>query len=1542
MNGLLLKTIASSDVLQLTSQATMLQAAALMSQERVSSIVVTSADGHALGIVTEHDVVRAVHKNTDRQSSITALMSTPLLSVPQDISIEDAYQLTEQQQVHHLVLLDDDGHAVGIVSDTDFLRHFDIASFIGEQPVNRVMKQIVAAFPPAMPLSEACDFMLQENETAAIIVDEHDCPIGIVTERDIVRGLASDTVDSHTSLHSIMMSPVITMNLDATVLTCSNMMMKKQLRHLVIVDNKGRYAGIVTQHDLVQSAFHNVVEVELEAERQQLFTLLDTMTEAVWLKDTDGVYQWCNRTFANLCGCSVEEVLGKSDEVIFNSKNAELRKSHHQQALVSNDNVIANEALTFVTNIQPVHLDITYSPLRDRHGKVINVLGVARELTKRAVLKEKLEQSHARYNKLVEQIPIGVFSCYASDKGIMNYDYVSPTFCRIVGIKRTEIYYDVNNLYAIVHPNERWSMLRKMRSSINNDTDYFWQGRIKVNGEYHHIISEANGHKNADGVVYLSGIIRDVTEQQQLVSTLLQRDAILSVAAEVANYFLSNPQWRTGLDAVLGKLAKATNTSRVYIFENETSTTGELFTSYRHEWVNAGITSHIDDPALQHVAYQQLGFARWQQELAKGHNIHGPIEKFPAEEQLLLRHQNIQSLAVVPIMVDKHWWGFIGFDDCVNDRNWSTAEMDLLMMIGRTIGSALQRYHLEEELKAILEAEPECVKLTDTNGRIVQMNSSGIHMVEADKLSQVLGMEVEQLIAPEFRDQYSAMNQRVLNGTTERLEFRIKSLKGTLRWMETVAVPFENPITHKKLVLSVTRDINDRKRHEQREKIHNHVLQLLASGEKLSFILNRIIIDIEQRHPDLLMSILLVDDKKQHFTIGAAPTMNDMCKQKLCELDLHQDACACIEAMQHNDLVVIEDVGTDSRCTLTEVQAENLGIITCWAQPIMAVDGEMLGTVTINSRQHDPISEEQINLIKHVATLASIAVERHKAQESLRLAASVFKHSSEAIAVTDGKNNIIATNPAFEQLTGYTFEDVKGKNPKLLSSGRQSQDFYKSMWQSINASGKWQGEIWNRRKDGVDYIEWLTINTIYDEQEQVHRRIALFSDITEKKRSEALILKQANFDPLTQLPNRSLFRDRLTQEMKRAQRERHWMALFFIDLDRFKEVNDTLGHHIGDMLLIEAANRIKSCVRDTDTVARLGGDEFTVILPDLDDIADISRIAQKIIDVLKQPFNLDEQQIYIAASIGITVYPSDAQKEDDLLRNADQAMYDAKQSGRACYRFYTDDMYEVAQQRMQIANDLRIAKAAGQLEVYYQPVVDFTDDRIVKAEALLRWRHPSQGFISPATFIPIAEETGLILDIGNWVFYQVASRVKQWQQKYDSTLQIAINKSPVQFNTTGQRDCDQRWLEYMTALDLDSHSIVLEITEGLLLEASDRVASKLLNLRDAGIEVALDDFGTGYSSLAYLQKFDIDYIKIDQSFVAKLDKDEHSNVLVETIIVMAHKLGMKVIAEGVETILQCNLLKQMGCDYAQGYLFSKPVPADEFETLLAQQKQSHL
>lgn len=560
---------------------------------------------------------------------------------------------------------------------------------------------------------------------------------------------------------------------------------------------------------------------------------------------------------------------------------------------------------------------------------------------------------------------------------------------------------------------------------------------------------------------------------------------------------------------------------------------------------------------------------------------------------------------------------------------------------------------------------------------------------------------------------------------------------------------------------------------------------------------------------------------------------------------------------------------------------------------------------------------------------------RKNNERNAQLAALVYENSTEAIVVTDENGVIVGVNPAFVEITGYQLSEVIGRTMNLLASGRQSPAFYKKMWRQLKKTGRWRGDIWNRRKNGEEYAERLNISTCYNEDGTVFRRIGLFFDITQDKEREQQIWRQANHDHLTGLPNRQLFQGRLQKAMQDADERNKAFALIFLDLDLFKDVNDTLGHNVGDQLLKEASKRLLSCVRDTDTVARIGGDEFTVIVSDVPNQAVVERICEEILVKIAQPYQLGENVVTVSASIGVTMYPEDASDAGEILKNADMAMYAAKECGRNQYCFFLPAMSEAIQARILFSQNLQTAIAENQFILYYQPIIDMRTGQVRKFEALIRWNHPELGLVPPSEYIPFAEDSGLIVDIGQWVFKAAVQQAKRWHEQ-GLNYQISVNVSPAQFYADGIKV--EEWVRLLEDAGLPTSSILIEITERLLLEENPAITKRLCQLREAGLQIALDDFGTGFSSLTYLKRYPIDYLKIDQSFVRNLAPDSEDLALCEAMIVMAQKLGLGVIAEGVEGSLQQSLLLEAGCVLGQGYLYSRPVPPQEIERWLDERK----
>ncbi|MDH4261678.1 MAG: EAL domain-containing protein [Spirochaetia bacterium] len=572
--------------------------------------------------------------------------------------------------------------------------------------------------------------------------------------------------------------------------------------------------------------------------------------------------------------------------------------------------------------------------------------------------------------------------------------------------------------------------------------------------------------------------------------------------------------------------------------------------------------------------------------------------------------------------------------------------------------------------------------------------------------------------------------------------------------------------------------------------------------------------------------------------------------------------------------------------------------------------------------------------LKSIGAVQDIT-DQKKAQENLRVASVAFE-THEAILITNTKVEIIKVNQAFTEITGFSPENVLGKNPKILSSGRHDKAFYKAMWHDILFKGSWTGEIWDRRKNGQIYPKWLTITAVKNDMGETTEYVGIFSDITARKQAEEEIRNLAFYDALTKLPNRRLLLDRLSNSLTTSIRSNNYCAVLFLDMDKFKTLNDTLGHFYGDMLLIEVSERIKSCIREKDTVARLGGDEFVVLIEEIDSNMEqaaqkIAIVAEKIRKKLNSPYQLLDHEYLSSPSIGVNIYRNDSGSVDDILKHADMAMYQAKDSGRNAVRFFDPLMQKTVETRAAFELDLRHALPENQLFLYYQLQVD-QKNQPIGAEALLRWIHPQRGSVSPAQFIPVAEESSLILEIGYWVIDEACRQLSKWSLS-DKTkhLTMAVNVSAKQFRLT-------KFVDYITNLihtyEINPNMLKLELTESIIMSDIKEVVIKMNELRKIGVKLSLDDFGTGYSSLSYLKQLPLDQLKIDQSFVRDIATDPNDAVMVKTIINLAQNFKLDIIAEGVETNEQLNFLKQHGCNAYQGYFFAKPIPIEEFEKLL--------
>lgn len=577
------------------------------------------------------------------------------------------------------------------------------------------------------------------------------------------------------------------------------------------------------------------------------------------------------------------------------------------------------------------------------------------------------------------------------------------------------------------------------------------------------------------------------------------------------------------------------------------------------------------------------------------------------------------------------------------------------------------------------------------------------------------------------------------------------------------------------------------------------------------------------------------------------------------------------------------------------------------------------------------ISPQELGALMAAGRSFGVAIQRESASARLRQAMIAFESAAEGIIIADADFRIIAINNGYTEITGFSERDVLGRIPKELDREYLDADRYESIQSMLASEGRWRGEIESQRISGESYPEWVTITVVRNDDNQIVNYVLVFADISDSKRAQQTLHEMVNRDALTGLPNRRLLNELTGHALRRAEREKSNLAILFIDLDRFKIINDTLGHQIGDKLLMEVADRLSGVMRESDTVARLGGDEFLVMMDSLRDVEDASRVAKKIVSGLQSEFIIEGKEIYIGASVGISVYPSDGDDVNSLIKAADIAMYQVKSSGKNGYRFYSAEMSESALERFNMELQLRRALERQQFEIVYQPQVSLATGRIIGAEALVRWQHPEFGVVSPAKFIPLAEETGLVVQIGEWVLREASRQLADWHAQVLPIKSISVNVSGVQVQRGNFPDIVYGIL---VETGCDPALLELEITESIVMNNTENVIAVFNRIKQTGVRLAIDDFGTGYSSLSYLKRLPLDKLKIDQSFVRDITVDADDRAIASAVIALARSLGLKVIAEGVETREQVAMLTEMDCDDAQGYLFGKPMSAEEFKKML--------
>ncbi|MDP2903047.1 MAG: PAS domain S-box protein, partial [Methylovulum sp.] len=787
----------------------------------------------------------------------------------------------------------------------------------------------------------------------------------------------------------------------------------------------------------------------------------------------------------------------------------------------------------------------------------------------------------------------------------------------------------------------------------------------------------------------------------------------------------------------------------------------------------------------------------------------------------------------------------------------------------------------EKRLRAIFDAEPECVKIMTADGTLLDINPSGLTMLEADSLEQAIDHGCDALIAPHYHESFRVFLKSALRGDTASLQFEITGFKGTHRWLDAVATAL--PVEDAKLrtLLVVARDVTQRQLAEQALRVSEARYRRIFEANMLGI-----------GYWDANGGILDANDKLLDI-IGY--TRAEMQAGKLDWL-----AMTPPEQLQA-DWDAMESI-------------RETGVCAPFEKEYIHKDGHCV-QVLVGGAAFEDSKDSGVFFVMDIRM-------RKLAEAQLRKLSLAVEYSPAAIMITDVNARIEYVNPKFYQLTGYTPEEVLGHTPKILQSGLTPVETYQNLWETLLAGEEWHGEFHDRKKNGQIYWCLQSISPVKNEYGEITHFVSVTEDISERKHSESVIRHLAFYDPLTELPNRTLFRDRLEQAAAFAQRNECLFAVMYLDLDRFKNVNNTLGHPVGDLLLKAVAERMRQGLRDTDTIARLGGDEFAVIVQDIGCPEDALRLGEHLLQAFAAPFFIEDHELFTTPSIGISIYPQDTTDIDTLVKVADIALYRAKALGRNNCQFFTADMNVTALEHLFIENQLQHALERKELVLHYQPQISLCNGAVCGVEALVRWHHPELGMVPPGAFIPIAEDSGLIVPIGEWVLREACMANKAWLDLGLPAMGVAVNVSAKQLR---QKDFVDTVAAVLEETGLPPHLLEVELTESCVMQNPEQAIAILEELKAMGVKLAMDDFGTGYSSLAYLKRLPFDKIKIDRSFIVDMVTDADAAAIAHTIIAMAHGMHRIAIAEGVETAAQLDFLRSEGCDEIQGYYFSHPL-----------------
>lgn len=1509
--------------------ATLGEVAEIMVRSRISSVIVVEEET-VVGIVTERDILHAMRLHQDPSIPVASVMSSPVQTVRADTEFRQAYRDAARKGIRHLVVVDAGQSIVGVVTETDFRRHLGLDFFRQLTNVDSLMDRDFPRLPPSATLDEAV-LAMENNRASSVVVVDGDRPLGIVTERDVVRLFVES--DRDRTLADVMSHPVATVSADTSLADAAQMMLDHHFRHLAVIDGENCLVGLLTEHslmrpleiDLVDAALADRLELTLanaaserdlaHKERYQR-ALLDNFPYLVWLKDTESRYLAVNKPFSDAAGCpDSDELRGMNDFDVWPRDLAERYRADDIAVMQGGEKKYILEEIA--ARGRRLWHETYKAPVFDSQGQTLGTVGFARDITVRRRTEEAIIIRNAalagllrgeRLENLLELIALSVEA------------ELPEVTCSILLVSEDGKHLRLGAAPSLPEASQAALDGIEIAEGVGSSgTAAFRRSRVFIEDVYtdpkgagfHAFAAAAGIHSGWSEPIFAPdgellgtfaayhGKVRTPGENQY---ELLRQASQL--AALVVSHYRNSERLQASLATFRGIFDGVDEAllviDRAGVFV-DLNLRAEQLSGYSRKEI-LGHTYHalmaegLNDP-VQIDAYIE-GAREGEPQVFEFWALSKTGRIFPVEVRFRAGKHFGQDVVLVSAQ-----------DIC--ERKAEARRLEVGRDLAVALADGTSRAALYPLLLDIALRFPEF----DCGGLYLREEDGAYRLVEHQGFSEKFiglvgrfaGDSPQARLIASGNVVCSCLEMGASCDTSAFTQDDLLKIEG-IRCMTILPVQTRG-------MVSVCISLGSR---SGTQISHGTYLALDSLAQHFSQTLLRV--DAQEETLRLQQNLSGLFDALRDLLFIIDPQGSI----------LHYNrAVTDLLGYESGELVGQPFVSLSPPTRQAALEKTFADMVsgrrsTC-STPVLHRDGSK---VTVEIR----IAPGYWNGKPALLGVLQDISERLLAEERQKLAASVFDNAHEGIMVTDPQGSIVEVNSTFSELTGYAREEAIGHSADLLKSGHHAPEFYLEMWKTIREEGFWRGEVWNRKKNGEIFVELLTISTVRDRQGEISHFVGIFSDITLLKEHQQRLEHLAHFDPLTQLPNRMLLADRMQLAMAQTERSGKILGVCYLDLDGFKPVNDLYGHATGDRLLIEVAQRLKSCVRGGDTVSRLGGDEFVMLLSGLESVHECDLAVGRVIQLLTQPFQIGGHSIAISASIGVTLFPHDGADADALLRHADQAMYEAKQGGRNRHHLFDPENDRRARQRREEVNEVRRGLSGGEFELHYQPKVNMRAGDVIGAEALIRWRHPERGLLLPGQFLHIIENSELSIELGNWVIRETLRQLDEWiGQGLDISLSINIAGNHLQHPNFAQH------LGACLAAHprVPASRLELEVLETAALEDIAMVADLFVECRKLGVSFALDDFGTGYSSLTYFRRLPADMLKIDQSFVRDMLDDPEDLAIVEGVIGLTKAFKRQVIAEGVETVEHGLVLLILGCDLAQGYGIARPMPASELPGWIA-------